>query len=498
MTQVASDHIMDRADYSKFLQAYPAYEATRGLDELRGREYGRLDATGQVYLDYTGGGLYAESQLREHLNLLARGVFGNPHSHNPTSQAMTCLIDDARRYVLEYFNAPPGEYVVIFTTNASNALKLVGEAYPFEPGDRYVLTFDNHNSVNGIREFARHKGAQFTYVPVVAPELRIDMERLTAELNSPGLGAANLFAFPAQSNFSGTQHPLELIAYAHERGWDVLVDAAAFAPSNRLDLARWQPDFVPLSFYKMFGYPTGMGCLLARQGALAKLRRPWYAGGTITISSVQGDGYYLASGEAGFEDGTVNYLNIPAVEIGLRHLASVGIDQIHERVMSLTGWLIDSLAALRHDSGQPLVKIHGPRNLIGRGGTVTMTFYDRDGRSLDDRRIEELANHQQISLRTGCFCNPGAGEIAHGLGPEIMRSFFTSATPLSFQELRREMQSYFGRDVSAVRVSVGLASNFADVEAFIRFATRLLDHTAEEIGEVEVTAPECTTGRDSA
>ncbi len=104
------------------------------------------------------------------------------------------------------------------------------------------------------------------------------------------------------------QHPLELIARARSLGWDVLVDAAAFAPSNRLDLAAWRPDFVPLSFYKMFGYPTGIGALLARREALEKLQRPWYAGGTITISSVQGDGYYLVPGEAGFEDGTVNYL----------------------------------------------------------------------------------------------------------------------------------------------------------------------------------------------
>ena len=208
---------------------------------------------------------------------------------------------------------------------------------------------------------------------------------------------------------------------AHERGWDVLVDAAAFAPTNRLDLARWLPDFVPLSFYKMFGYPTGMGCLLARKAALEKLVRPWYAGGTITISSVQGDGHYLVPGEAGFEDGTVNYLNIPAVEIGLRHLASIGLDVIHERVMCLTGWLIESLRAMRHATGQPLVKIHGPADLSMRGGTVTVTFLDRDGQALDDGRIEQLANWERISLRTGCFCNPGAGEVAHGLTPEIMR-----------------------------------------------------------------------------
>jgi selenocysteine lyase/cysteine desulfurase len=486
------------AAYCEFQKAYPAYERTAALDELRAREYARLDATGQVYLDYTGGGLHAASQLAAHHALLADHVYGNPHSNNPTSQAMTCLIDDARRYVLEYFNARPDEYTVVFTSNASGALKLVGEAYPFEPGGHYLLTFDNHNSVNGIREFARRKGAGFTYVPVLAPGLRIDMHALEQGLDRGEPGKPKLFAYPAQSNFSGAQHPLELIERARLKGWDVLVDAAAFAPCNRLNLAKWRPDFVPLSFYKMFGYPTGAGALLARREALDKLARPWYAGGTITISSVQGDGHYLVPGEAGFEDGTVNYLNIPAVEIGLRHLRSVGVDVIHDRVMALTGWLIDSLMGLRHDDGQALVKIHGPRDLTARGGTVTMSFFDRDGRAIDDRRIEELANHRGISLRTGCFCNPGAGEVAHGLGPEIMRSFFARDNALSFQELRREMQARFGRDVSAVRVSVGIASNFADVDAFIRFATRLLNHTAAEIGEVEVTDPQCSTGRDSA
>lgn len=497
MVHAEPEHRVNDPALERFLSACPRYAATSALDALRASDYARLDETGQIYLDYTGGGLYAESQLRSHLELLSRNVFGNPHSNNPTSQAMTRLVEQAREYVLAYFNAPPGEYTAIFTANASNALKLVGEAYPFTARSRYVLTFDNHNSVNGIREFARHKGAHFTYVPVVAPELRIDMDRLDAALQRIDGGAANLFAFPAQSNFSGAQHPLELIGKAQALGWDVLVDAAAFAPTNRLDLARWMPDFVPLSFYKMFGYPAGAGCLLARKRALAKLRRPWYAGGTITISSVQGDGYFLAPDEAGFEDGTVNYLNIPAIEMGLRHLQSVGMDLIHERVTCLTGWLIDALTALRHDSGRPLVKIHGPRDLTARGGTVTMTFYDRDGQAVDDRRIEELANHERISIRTGCFCNPGAGEVAHGLGPDIMRTFFALEKPLSFQELRQEMHDRFGREVSAVRVSVGIASNFADVNAFVDFAACLLNHTTEEIGAVEVTDLASATRRDS-
>ena len=462
-----------------FRQAYPEFEATRDLDDLRATEYARLDRAGHVYLDYTGGGLYAESQIREHTDLLLHNVFGNPHSTNPTSMEMTRLIEQARAYVLAYFNASPDEYVVIFTQNASGALKLVGESYPFGPGDNYLLSFDNHNSVNGIREFARARGAQVTYAPVLPPDLRIDADKLTAYLDLAHPDGHNLFAYPSQSNFSGVQHPLEWIARAQAKGWDVILDAAAFVPTNALDLGRWRPDFVTLSFYKIFGYPTGVGCLLARKAALAKLRRPWFAGGTITVASVQGDRYYLHGGGEAFEDGTLNYLMLPAVEIGLRHIASIGVDKIHTRVMCLTGWLLEALTAIRHSNGEPLVRVYGPVNTDMRGGTVTLNFYGSDGHFIDHRRVEECANQANISLRTGCFCNPGAGELALGISADELKTCFVrSQQRLTIDDFRRCIDA---KSTGAVRISVGLVTTFEDVHCFIRFAQCFLDKRAEEV-----------------
>lgn len=482
--------------HAAFLTDHPDFDEEALLD-LRAREYARLDKLDQVYLDYTGGGLHAESQLRQHMELLSDTVLGNPHSHNPTSLAMTELVERARRYVLEYFNADPEEYEAIFTANASGALKHVGESYPFEPDGRYLLTFDNHNSVNGIREFARNKGAEITYVPLTTPELRIDRAALMQELAHIDADYPHLFAYPAQSNFSGVQHPLTLIEEAHALGWDVLLDAAAFAPTNRLDLSRWHPDFVSLSFYKMFGYPTGLGCLLGRREAMAQLHRPWFAGGTITIASVQGDGYFLADGEAAFEDGTVDYLNIPAVETGLRHIQAVGIETIHDRVIALTDWLLDALSSLRHSNGRPLLEIHGPRDVTARGGTVTVTFFGSDGEALDERRVEELANHANISLRSGCFCNPGAGEIAHGLSQEEMAAFFKANHTVSFDELRETLVHKYHKSIGSIRISVGIATNFEDVYRCVELAKGFLDKTADEIGLVSPDAGRGQPMRDA-
>ena len=164
-------------------------------------------------------------------------------------------------------------------------------------------------------------------------------------------GARNLLAFPAQSNFSGVQHGLDLVEEAHAAGWDVLVDAAAFAPTNRFDVAQVRPDFAALSFYKIMGFPTGIGCLLMRRDRVGVLSRPWFAGGTITIASVAGGGHYLRRDEAAFEDGTVDYLNLPAVTAGLAHIDRVGLDAIHRRAGCLTGWLLEALGGLRHQGG---------------------------------------------------------------------------------------------------------------------------------------------------
>jgi selenocysteine lyase/cysteine desulfurase len=307
-----------------------------------------------------------------------------------------------------------------------------------------------------------------------------------AELGKSAAGHNNLFAFPAQSNFSGVQHPLEWIEIAQANGWDVLLDCAAFAPTNRLDLSTIQPDYVPLSFYKMFGYPTGVGALIARKKALGKLRRPWFAGGTITLASVQGEGWYhLAPGHTGFEDGTVDYLGLPAVRIGLEHIASAGIDSIHERVVALTSWLLGEMTSLRHTVGTPLVEVFGPADMECRGATIAFYLLDPAGQVLDVHLLESLAGREMISLRTGCFCNPGDGEIAHQIERDEMAECFVGKTkPVTFSECHEIIRDATGKMPNTMRVSLGLASNFADVYRFMNFAASFRDRSAGEVGRL--------------
>jgi molybdenum cofactor sulfurtransferase len=436
------------------------------FNALYNKEFSRLAKLNQIYLDFTGGGLYAASQLRKHHDLLQHNVLGNPHSSNPTSKKSTELVEESRKAVLDYFNAD--DYCCVFTQNASAALKIIGECYPFDEQARFSLLMDNHNSVNGIREFAVKKNAEFTYCPVNAVDLRINKDFLTDHLNAFPNIENKLFAFPAQSNVSGVKHDLTWIEFAEVRGWDVLLDAAAFVPTSKLDLSKVKPSFVAMSFYKIFGYPTGLGCLLIRKDKFPKLQKPWFAGGTVTMVSNTASKHYLAESNERYEDGTLNYLDIPAIKIGLDFIQSIGIQKINERISGLRKFLYDSLKKLTHDNGQPLIQLYGPDDHENVGGTIIFNVIDQSGEVYFFEKVEEAANKQLISVRSGCFCNPGLDETNNHIKSEELETFYAGREKTDMHDVL----AHFGQQRGAVRVSVGIATRAKDLTTFIKFLSK--------------------------
>ncbi|MEM0049903.1 MAG: aminotransferase class V-fold PLP-dependent enzyme [Candidatus Bathyarchaeia archaeon] len=450
------------------------------FDKLRKKEFSRLDALDQVYLDYTGSGLYSKWQIDQHFKYLYENVLGNPHTFSPSSVISTEHIERARKRVLDFFNADPQEYEVIFTQNATAALKLIGESYPFDEDSAYVLTSDNHNSVNGIREFALKRKAKVKYIPL---DFNLGVNDILEYLPPGREGINNLFAFPAQSNFSGTRYPLEWIHLAHSRHYDVILDAAAFVPTNKLDLRRIKPDFVPISFYKMFGYPTGVGALIARTAAISKLKRPWFSGGTIDLVTTKYFYHHFIEGPQAFEDGTPNFLDIPAISFGLSFLEKVGMDNIHNHVIGLSKKLTKALRELRHSNGNPLTIIYGPDDPDKIGSTIALNVLTPAGTIIDSRLIGKLAKENRISIRTGCFCNPGSGEHFFGYSEndeeKCIRKFSNGK-----HSLEEFPQCVGGLANGAVRVSLGIATNEKDIKRFIDLLGSLKD-CQEDISERE-------------
>jgi selenocysteine lyase/cysteine desulfurase len=437
----------------------------RFFGDLRDAEYSRLDADNQAYLDFTGSALYASRQILAHTARLERTVLGNPHSENGPSLVSTAIINAAKKKVLRFLDAPDDDYVVSFTANTSAAIRLVAESYPFGKQASLVLSSDNHNSMNGVREYARAKGAGVRYIGL-DHELKLAGAR--GVLRDMRGEESGLFGFPAQSNFSGVKHPLSLIAEAQLMGYAVLLDAAAFLPASRLSLRQHPADFVALSMYKITGYPTGVGALVARRTALSRLRRPWFAGGTVEYASVQHGSHRLTSrnGE-GFEDGTPAFIDIAAVGDGLDFIADVGVDRIASHVAHHRGRFVRALRPLRNRVGKPLVRIYGPSRSDACGATVAFNLIAADGNPIPFAPVVERARHEGVSLRGGCFCNPGASESAFG--------FPAAATARCLDALLHDgfsipgFSSCLGPDVAvgAVRASMGIATNDRDIDRAI-------------------------------
>jgi selenocysteine lyase/cysteine desulfurase len=240
-----------------------------------------------------------------------------------------------------------------------------------------------------------------------------------------------------------------------------------------------QPEFAAVSWYKVFGYPTGVGCLLVRRDAMSRLRRPWFSGGTIWGVSVQGGWHRLLPNESAFEDGTLSFLSIPDVRTGIEWVSSIGMEMIGQRVQILTSWMLRCLAGLKHSNGRPMTLLYGPGEEADRGGTIAFNFLDPTGKLVDERAVSRDAAAAGISLRSGCFCNPGAGERAFGLSRkavggtfvrrQLMRRSFLRADMTTVDDYLRVLGLPTG---GAVRISLGLASTLADVESFLDFAER--------------------------
>lgn len=240
-------------------------------------------------MDHAGATQYAEQQIRRIYDDLASSVYANPH----TSKFTEDLIDQVRYKILSNLNATSKEYSVIFTSGTTASLKLLAETFDFAVRGCFAYLRDNHTSVLGMREIVRTENIHC-----------IERQEFLND-NFDGDGAyegRSLYVYPAQCNFNGFKYPLDKIhriqtnndkiRYGQLSERYVCLDAACFVSTNYLDLTRWQPDFVCLSFYKMFGYPTGLGALIVSKRGEEALNKRYYGGGTVKISLSNSSGWH--------------------------------------------------------------------------------------------------------------------------------------------------------------------------------------------------------------
>ncbi|XP_066370368.1 molybdenum cofactor sulfurase isoform X1 [Miscanthus floridulus] len=487
----------------KFGGDYGYPDAPRGIDELRAAEFKRLEGAGMVYLDHAGATLYSEAQMADVARDLMSNVYGNPHSQNDSSMATSDIVTSVRHQVLKYFNASPRDYKCIFTSGATAALKLVGECFPWSRDSCYMYTMENHNSVLGIREYALSKGATVSAVDVeevADPSKNHESDRLfkvskhsnqrrgddlllhnyqNGRLTAISGNNLNLFAFPSECNFSGHKFNLSLVKLIKEgkfmdfssqqRGqWMVLIDAAKGCTTEPPNLTLYPADFVVCSFYKIFGYPTGLGALIVKNEAASLLNKTYFSGGTVAASIADIDFVQKRKGiEQALEDGTISFLSISSLRYGFKIIDMLTISAIARHTGSLATYVRNKMLELKHSNEKNVCIIYGQaskENYQKMGPTITFNLKREDGTWFGYREVEKLASLSGIHLRTGCFCNPGACAKYVGLSHSDLVSNFEAG-----HVCWDDNDVINGKPTGAVRISFGYMSTYEDAEEFLKF-----------------------------
>ena len=260
--------------------------------------------TQEIYLDHAGATLPSQKQLQDIFEFIAKNTMANPHSNGPLGDRSCQEISRCRELILDHFGADSDEYSVVFTSGSTAALKLVGECFPWSKDSCFCYPFNSHTSLLGIREFAPNSFCIPSNKFPRCPERFPAYHESTDETKSPFHGSYSLLALPGECNFAGTKvRPSEASSLFENIStewlnsmdsditttrskdnedcsmkWLWMLDASKLAATSPIDLTadyeeHNRPHFMCVSFYKMFGYPTGIGALLIKKSVSVLLQK---------------------------------------------------------------------------------------------------------------------------------------------------------------------------------------------------------------------------------
>ncbi|RDL36767.1 uncharacterized protein BP5553_06119 [Venustampulla echinocandica] len=491
----------------------------KGVENFRDTEYPMMQ--GQIYLDHGGSTIYAKSLIDQFSKKMMSNLYGNPHSGSDPAHLSGQAVDQVREATLRFFGADPEHFDLVFTANATAAIKCVADnfrdlALASSPSGTFWYGYhkDAHTSLVGVRELTSGTHHCFASDGEVEDWLN---GHLPPSLLCSGAGLPGLFAYPGQSNMTGRRLPLSWTAKlrqsskpSHQNTYSLL-DAAALATTTQIDLsdANAAPDFTAVSFYKIFGFPD-LGALIVRRksGHILSWRK-YFGGGTVNMLTVLHETTVQRKDTTihdALEDGTLPFHSIIALGCAMQvHQQLYGsMSRISQHTSFLFQRLYAGMVGLRHFNGRPVCVPYNessarcsfadPRT---QGATIAFNIVDADGYYVGPSVVEYLANEKGIYLRSGGLCN--AGGIASYLKVEPWQ--FKRAWSSGYRcGAAGPLEIINGKPTGVVRASLGAMSTIEDVDTFVDFLlvtfVEVLGHQAKPPQEL-VTRGVYHDGEDS-
>ncbi|KAL8664276.1 MAG: hypothetical protein Q9202_003226 [Teloschistes flavicans] len=394
--------------------------------------------------------------------------------------------------MLRFFRADPERFDLVFVANATAAIKLVAEGLGGRGPDRgfwYGYHADAHTSLVGPRMLASSGSRCFTADIEVDEWLDhgADIPQSDCHLSSVGC-----FAYPAQSNLNGRRLPLHWpgrlrrSAFKANKELYSLLDAAAYVSTAQMDLSDHDnaPDFVALSFYKIFGFPDLGALIVRKEAAHVLLRRSYFGGGTVdmVINSTASEWHATKQSalHEALEDGTPAFHSIAALNHALDvHKKLYGsMSNVSQHAGHLTSSLYSRMSSLTHGNGVPVCEIYKGDSAdyevpSTQGPTIAFNIRNQRNKWIRKSDFERLAIINGIQLRTGGVCNPGGIASYLDLSPVEMRQNFAEGLRCG-----NEFDIMNNKPTGVIRVSLGASSNLNDINHFMKFIDIFVDQNS--------------------
>lgn len=404
-------------------------------------------------------------------------MYANPHSGAESSQRSSDRVEETRFALLQYFNADPEVYDVVFVANATAGIKLVAEAFRDNAaGFDYAYHRDCHTSLVGVRQLAKSSRC-------VASEGELDhwlarQPRFTTR-------RPRLIAIPGQSNLTGFRPNVGMYTNivnarsSKDRAY-ILLDAAALASTSPLQVdlrdPQESPDFIAMSMYKIFGYPD-LGALFIKKSSSDIIRRKHYFGGG-TVDMVTSDQPWHIKKELlheALEEGTLPFHSIVslghALNVHQKLYGSPSNVSWHARYVA--GTARSKLRRLTHSNNTNVCHIYSNEFTDrSQGPVVAFNLVDPSGRYFRNYIVERLAIKHNIALRVGGMCNPGGIQTALSIPYSKMKRNYDAGVRCGDDS---DLPDDFHGSIGMVRASFGAMSSHADVEALLNFVSGFVD-----------------------
>ena len=419
------------------------------FEELRNQEFYQLNLG--AFADFGGSCPIPQSSISR-ISEYAMDLFSlYPSASSAThSSPVDDEIESFKSSLLSLFHTSCDKYSVFFFENASAALRMLGHSFPWGGGSKFVYHIDNHNSVLGIRGVVAKNGGEIEAVIGFPDE------------NGDKFASHSLFAFVPQSNFNGRKYPLEWVQrfQSIKSGFThVLLDCAAYTPSCDLDLGEVSPEFVAISLLKMFG--VNGGALIVRNDAFQFLQNFEHVNFFDKMSVVAA------------------YAGLKTRQKFVKALDNVSLSS---HVYELARSLHEKLRNLKHYNGNHLVRLYPEEfgDISTQGGMIAFNIFDSKGNGIPHDGIFTASSANNIFVRFGVHCNPGATYMALKWDNKAIEQ----ATRKHEAACSLTASMIDGKFVGSIRVSFGFMSTQQDVETIANFfKTNFLENEPKPIVE---------------